>query len=182
MPPLRSRREDIPSLAVHFARKICAAERIPLKSFTVEALDHLCSYTWPGNVRQLENAVEMAIILSGERISLDVGDFPLPETRPRSPSAGELPLVALPEGGLDYEQTLALIERSILDQALRKTGGNKKAAAQMLRLSALRSPPKCAAWNRWRCATELALPEVFFGDFALVVAVQHVDHANLLQR
>ena len=43
-------------------------------------------------------------------------------------------MIAVPEGGLDYEQTLAVIERSILEQALRKTGGNKKAAAQMLGL------------------------------------------------
>ena len=45
-------------------------------------------------------------------------------------------MVAVPDSGLDYEQTLAVIERSILEQALRKTGGNKKAAAEMLRTQA----------------------------------------------
>ncbi|MGO9260744.1 MAG: sigma-54 interaction domain-containing protein [Bryobacteraceae bacterium] len=134
MPPLRARREDIPALAAHFARKICAAERIPLKRLTGEAVDYLGAYAWPGNVRQLENAVEMAIALSGERLPLGPADFPLPEMRARAPVPAGLPVVAVPDGGLDYERTLALIERSILEQALQKTGGNKKAAAQMLRL------------------------------------------------
>ena len=53
--------------------------------------------------------------------------------RGRSPTA-RAPVVAVPDSGLDYEQTLAVIERSILEQALRKTGGNKKAAAEMLGL------------------------------------------------
>ena len=62
-------------------------------------------------------------------------DFPLAGAqRSRAAMPGLLPLVSVPEGGLDYERTLAVIERSILDQALLKTGGNKKAAAAMLRL------------------------------------------------
>ena len=66
---------------------------------------------------------------------LTPADFPLaaPE-RSRAAMPGMLPVVSLPEGGLDYERTLAVIERSILDQALLKTGGNKKAAAAMLKL------------------------------------------------
>ena len=100
-----------------------------------EALERLCGYFWPGNVRQLENVVEMAIALSGERRTLMLQDFPLPApSRARVPVPGVSPVVSVPDGGLDYEQTLALIERSILEQALRKTGGNKKAAAEMLRL------------------------------------------------
>jgi DNA-binding NtrC family response regulator len=135
MPPLRQRRADIPLLAAHCAAKICGLEGIPLRSLSPEALLRLCECSWPGNIRQLENAVEMAIALSGERRVLVPADFP-PATPARASLAapGELPLVSVPDGGLDYEQTLALIERSILDQALRKTGGNKKAAAEMLRL------------------------------------------------
>jgi DNA-binding NtrC family response regulator len=149
MPPLRARREDIPALAAHFARKICAAERIPLKRLTGEALDYLCAYAWPGNVRQLENAVEMAIALSGERLPLGPADFPLPDMRGRAPAPGGLPVVAVPDGGLDYERTLALIERSILEQALQKTGGNKKAAAQMLRLKRTTLSAKVRSLDSW---------------------------------
>ena len=134
MPPLRERRVDIPLLAAHCAGKICGLEHIPLKSLSPEALERLCGYSWPGNVRQLENAVEMAIALSGDRILLVPADFPLPTARASTAEPGEIPLVSVPDDGLDYELTLALIERSILDQALRKTGGNKKAAANMLRL------------------------------------------------
>jgi DNA-binding NtrC family response regulator len=131
MPALRQRREDIPLLAQHFAGKVCALEDIPLKCLSQDALDRLVEHSWPGNVRQLENAVEMAVALSGARATLTADDFPLPPSGP--PCAGT-PLVSVPDQGLDFEQTVAVIERSILEQALRKTGGNKKAAAEMLRL------------------------------------------------
>jgi DNA-binding NtrC family response regulator len=135
MPPLRQRRVDIPGLAAHFVRKICRMEDIPCKSLAPEAAQRLCQYRWPGNVRQLENAVEMAVALSGERELLDAEDFPLPAAgRAPIPISGAGPLVSVPDQGIDYEQTLAVIERSILEQALKKTGGNKKAAADMLRL------------------------------------------------
>ena len=134
MPPLRRRREDIPLLATHFVDKVCRAEGIPVKVLMRETLERLCGYSWPGNVRQLENMVEMAVALSGERGTLAPADFPLPTPLADRPAPGCAPVVALPDGGLDYEHTLAVIERSILEQALRKTGGNKQAAADMLRL------------------------------------------------
>jgi transcriptional regulator with GAF, ATPase, and Fis domain len=135
MPPLRQRSEDIPALACHFAAKICSLEHLERKTISADALQRLGEYTWPGNVRQLENAVEMAIALSGDRLTLATSDFPLPEPRrARTPTGPDSPVISVPDDGLDYEQTLAVIERSILDQALRKTNGNKKAAAEMLRL------------------------------------------------
>jgi DNA-binding NtrC family response regulator len=135
MPPLRRRTGDVPLLAEHFIRKICRAEGIPKKLLTREALERLCVHPWPGNVRQLENTVEMAVVLSGDRPALGAGDFPLPVGEwPRGETTSPAPVVDVPDCGLDYEQTLAVIERSILDQALRKTNGNKKAAAEMLGL------------------------------------------------
>jgi DNA-binding NtrC family response regulator len=71
--------------------------------------------------------------MSGDRAVLTPADFPLPEPRALAASS-ELLSVFIPADGLDYEQTMAGIERGILEQALRKTGGNKKAAADMLRL------------------------------------------------
>jgi len=135
MPPLRQRPGDIPLLAWHFVEKICVLEEMARKLLTPESIERLCAYSWPGNVRQLENAMEMAIALCGERSSLTPSDFPLPApARSRSVMLPDSPVVSVPDDGLDYEQTLAVIERSILEQALRKTHGNKKAAAEMLRL------------------------------------------------
>ena len=135
MPPLRQRLDDIPALALHFVEKICTLEEMKCKSLAPGVMERLCGYGWPGNVRQLENAVEMAVALSGDRNSLIPGDFPLPApARALGAIPANSPLVSVPDDGLDYEQTLAVIERSILEQALRKTNGNKKAAAEMLRL------------------------------------------------
>ncbi len=135
MPPLRRRPDDIPLLAEHFVEKICRLEGIPRKQITEDALERFSHHPWPGNVRELENAIEMAVALSGDRAWLSAADFPEPPRGllPAVPASG-LPIVAVPDSGLDYQQTIALIERSILEQALHKTGGNKKAAARMLRL------------------------------------------------
>ncbi|MGB9454697.1 MAG: sigma-54 dependent transcriptional regulator [Bryobacteraceae bacterium] len=136
MPTLRQRPGDVPALALHFVEKICRQEEIPPKAIAPEATERLCAQSWPGNVRQLENAIEMAVALSGDRDMLVPGDFPLPlpDRAPISARSNDVPLVPVPDGGLDYARTVALIERSILEQALHKTGGNKKAAADMLRL------------------------------------------------
>jgi DNA-binding NtrC family response regulator len=134
MPPLRRRRDDVPPLVKHFVDRVCHAEGIPAKMVMAETLDRLRDYAWPGNVRQVENMVEMAVALSGDRRNLTPADFPLPAPQAERSIPGRAPLVAVPDCGLDYERTLAVIERSILEQALRKTGGNKKAAADMLRL------------------------------------------------
>ncbi len=135
MPALRQRPSDVPLLAAHLLAKICRLEEIPSKSLDRDALAKLSAYSWPGNVRQLENAIEMAVAMGVDRPLLTGADFALPEERRAGEANGaDSPVVELPEGGMDYEQTLAAIERSILEQALRKTGGNKKAAAQMLRL------------------------------------------------
>lgn len=135
MPPLRERPCDVPLLVRHFIDKICRLENIPARQVQKETLERLSSYSWPGNVRQLENAVEMAIALSGDRTVLYPGDFPLPsQAQWKSMTADTAPMIKLPENGLDFEQTVGRFERSILEQALRKAGGNKKRAADMLRL------------------------------------------------
>jgi DNA-binding NtrC family response regulator len=134
-PPLRERPGDIPLLARHFIEKVCRNEEIPLKNISTETLRRLAAHSWPGNVRQLENAVEMAVALSGERDTLFPGDFPLPSSVPHKPvSAAAEPLVCVPDEGLDYQATVGRIERHILEQALRKSRGNKKQAAELLRL------------------------------------------------
>ena len=154
MPPLRRRPADVPLLARHFIEKICRAEGVPPKTLNPEAIDRLSAFAWPGNVRQLENALEMAVALSGDRPVLDPGDFPLSSGPAfHSELPGAAPFVAVPDAGIDYERTVARIERSILEQALQKTGGNKKAAAEMLGLkrttlcAKVRSLDTTGMWN-----------------------------------
>lgn len=134
LPPLRERTEDIPVLVRHFLDRICREEDVSPKRISTETLLRLSRFDWPGNVRQLENAVEMAAALSGDRETLDFADFPVQEqVRPR-PIRETAPFIAVPDHGLDFEQTVGNIERSILEQALRITGGNKTLAADLLQL------------------------------------------------
>ncbi len=135
IPPLRDRHEDIPLLVEHFIKQICGQERMAVKQVTPAALEELVRYPWPGNVRQLENSIEMAVVLSGDRKLLTPTDFAL------SPPAGGAPvqlnedrLLPLPEGGLDFEAVIGRIELNLLQQALDRAQGNKKAAADMLGL------------------------------------------------
>jgi DNA-binding NtrC family response regulator len=133
MPPLRDRLEDVPVLATHFAAKVCRMECIPERQISPEAVERLMSYSWPGNVRQLENAVEMAVALSGERERLHPSDFPLGANGHRIPPRASSE-IAVPVEGFDFEETVGRIERQILSEALKRSNGNKTAAAEMLGL------------------------------------------------
>jgi len=128
IPPLRARKSDIPLLAEHFLRKICMLEEMPPRVLTGGALMQMMEYSWPGNVRELENTLERAVALSGDRLVLTENDFDLPAQS--EPDAG----CELPDGGFDYERVVSRFEWNLLSQALRKSGGNKKAAADLLGL------------------------------------------------
>jgi DNA-binding NtrC family response regulator len=102
------------------------------KTITPDALSHLAEQSWPGNVRELEHAVERAIALSGDRDTLDLCDFsPYCDILPVE-NHGQ-PLIDLRDG-IDFEQVIGRLERSIIQQALRLAHGNQSQAAQMLRL------------------------------------------------
>jgi DNA-binding NtrC family response regulator len=133
MPPLAERLEDVPALAEHFVHKICRAEDLPRKRVSAAALERLLAYHWPGNVRQLENAVEKAVVLSGDRQELYPSDFTLPSIE-RRPPASAAASFELPPGGLDLDALLSGIELNLLRQALERAGGNKNRAAQILGL------------------------------------------------
>jgi transcriptional regulator with PAS, ATPase and Fis domain len=93
------------------------------------------SYSWPGNVRQLENLVERAVVISGDRPFLVPSDFPLPSGGPRLvPPRSSEPFVPLPEVGLDFAEAVGQFEKHLLDQALERSKGNKTLAADLLRL------------------------------------------------
>ncbi len=131
-PPLRDRVEDIPLLARHFVKKVCAIEQIPLRTLSDAALYKLKTVPWPGNVRQLENAIEMAIALSGDRLELGPADFHLGvQARSLPAPVREQPAAAT---GLDFDQTVGRLERQLIEDALRQIHGNKTAAAELLGL------------------------------------------------
>ena len=134
VPPLRDRLSDVPLLVHHFIEKVCRREGLPPRTVSRETLQRLSECSWPGNVRQLENAVEMAVLLAGDRQVLYPGDFPLPAPAPREMARPLAGACAVPSEGLDFERTISDIERSILAHALQRTGGNKKQAAELLRL------------------------------------------------
>ena len=132
VPALRERVADIPLLINHFVRKVCAAEGLPGKSVTSSAAEFLSAYSWPGNVRQLENIVEHSVVMNASGASLDALDFALPRTaQPERISPIAFP-AGLPEKGMDLSATLRRFERAMLDEALTRTRGNKTLAAEML--------------------------------------------------
>ncbi|MEP7353931.1 MAG: sigma-54 dependent transcriptional regulator [Acidobacteriota bacterium] len=137
-PALRERREDIVPLAQHFARKISEGEGLSTRSLSQEAIVYLLqsNLAWKGNVRELENRVERAIALSGDRELLVASDFATPATN-SLPGDDPLPpnwtsSLNLPDAGLDFEATVASIERQFIQEALQRTDGNKTAAAELL--------------------------------------------------
>ncbi len=98
LPTLAERAEDVPLLTEHLVARICRREELPQKRPGPEALERLMQYPWPGNVRQLENAIENAVVFSGERALLYPSDFPLPagaarafERRGRAQAAARRP-------------------------------------------------------------------------------------------
>ena len=134
LPSLAERIDDLPALVQHLLAKICRQEGLPLMRVTPETVIRLMEYSWPGNVRQLENAIEKAVALSADREILYPSDFPLPPLTPgTAPSVA--PDVRLPNEGLDFDSVVGRFERSLLEQALERTGGNKKRAAELLRIN-----------------------------------------------
>ena len=121
-------------LVDHFVAKVCRNEGIPVKHVTAETKERLRGLAWPGNVRQLENMVEMAVALSGDREALGPADLGLTPANVKVVPM-ELPAwpATLPES-MDFDTVVGHFERSILEQALTKTGGNKTADAELLGL------------------------------------------------
>jgi two-component system response regulator PilR (NtrC family) len=132
LPPLRHRIDDIPELARHFVERTCSRFAIPVKRLTADAVRILQAYRWPGNVRELENVVERTVALEPAEI---ISSGSLPEHLRGSPTDRGLEPVGLPEEGIDLEEYLNTMRWSLMRQALERTGGHQKKAAELLRLS-----------------------------------------------
>jgi len=125
IPPLRKRRADIPVLAEHFLKVYALEHGKDVCTLTSEALDTLVKYSFPGNVRELGNIIEQAVVLSrGDTITLL--DFPMRVSKETETA---------PDESLSLEDRLADIERKALHKALRESNGNKSAAARILGIS-----------------------------------------------
>jgi DNA-binding NtrC family response regulator len=129
LPPLRDRREDIPVLVKHFLERF--APGVPMH-VSQGAMRALMAYTWPGNVRQLENAIERAVALCGGRTEIEVSDLPPELYTP--PASVARPFVEFPEEGLDLPGYLTSIEQDLIRRALERTRGNRNKAAELLRI------------------------------------------------
>ncbi|MGH9386406.1 MAG: sigma-54-dependent transcriptional regulator [Vicinamibacterales bacterium] len=132
LPTLRDRPEDVPLLVNHFLEKFGQESRGAESTVVAqEAMRRLMAYTWPGNVRQLENAIERAVAMLAGRTRIEAADLP-PDLQ--TVSAMTTPSLDLPEEGLDLALLVAEIERDLIERALARTGNNKGAAARLLSL------------------------------------------------
>jgi DNA-binding NtrC family response regulator len=129
LPPLRERKEDIPLLVQHFLETLRPGATLTVSQ---DAMRRLMSFLWPGNVRQLENAIERAVALSAGRTQIDVAD--LPTEVQQAQETALTTAVTLPEDGLDLDLFIADIERDLIHRSLERTGGNKGQAARLLNL------------------------------------------------
>jgi two-component system response regulator PilR (NtrC family) len=131
LPPLRDRREDIPLLVAHFLQKFSRELGKDVKGVTPEALAVLERYHWPGNIRELENVLERAIVLgAGDTLGADA----LPDSVRRERPVRGLD-IDLPEEGIDLESTLDAVERRYLQRALERTQGVQTKAAELLKMT-----------------------------------------------
>jgi two-component system NtrC family response regulator len=124
VPPLRERREDIPLLLEHFLQKFARANARAIRGLTREARDALLRYDYPGNVRELENLVERAVVLTRDDV-IGLGDLPLSARASEAESAGETTLPAAVEG----------LERRMIREALGRADGVQTRAADLLGIS-----------------------------------------------
>ncbi|HXJ22127.1 MAG TPA: sigma-54 dependent transcriptional regulator [Polyangia bacterium] len=130
LPPLRDRREDIPSLVAHFLAKTARRERREAAAMSPEALRLLSGYAWPGNVRELENAIERAVAVAKGNVVLP-SDLP-PEVG-GSAALGVPGGVSVTDGGIIADRpTLGELERRYIQLVLGECSGNKKKAAEKL--------------------------------------------------
>lgn len=131
IPPLRERRSDIPLLLHHFMDHFNRTRQRQLTGITPDAMSMLMNYSWPGNIRELENLLERLAILKGQGL-VDVNDLPERYRKSLTPTPGA---IEIPENGMDFNSAVDAYENSLIMNALEKTGWNRNQAASLLRLN-----------------------------------------------
>lgn len=142
LPALRHRTDDIPLLAQTLLSRFCASAELPQKQIDEGALEALSSYRWPGNIRQLQNAMERAAAMTSFATLIHLEDLP-EEVRGGAASGISAILSAaipappeqsIPDQGVSFDSVVSEIERDLLFKSLKKTGGNKMQAAKLLNM------------------------------------------------
>jgi len=130
VPPLRERKQDILPLMEHFVNILNKKTGLKIRGITSEAQEALLNYSWKGNVRELQNVVERAMILAeGDSINLDSLPYDIRMAKTKTPIC------------LDADETLSIkkaskeLEKSFITRALNRTGGNRSQAAALLEIS-----------------------------------------------
>ena len=124
LPPLRERREDVPTLARHFLQRFSKEVKKNLSEISHEALNKLSAYDWPGNVRELANVMERAVVL-GQGPEIAPHDLPARIVAAQS---------ELQSDGISYRDAMDAYRRQLVMRALAQTQGNRAAAARALGL------------------------------------------------
>lgn len=125
LPDLKDRKEDIPLLAYHFLDLYAKEAKKEIKGISKEAMDLLLDHAWPGNVRELENAIERAVIMAE-------GELLMPQDLPKDLAEGTSFLI---RRGVKERKSLDEIKAEYILQILRETNGNKKIAADILKVN-----------------------------------------------
>ena len=134
LPPLRERRDDIPLLVKHFMGKYGREKNSRITGFSRRAMNLLAHYRWPGNVRELENLVERVLVLC-DGTEVDTADLPerIAAGTPRTSEV--VPLIDLPETGIDLSTAVSEFEKAIIMQALTRSNWVKNRAAKLLHVN-----------------------------------------------
>ncbi|MGD0369120.1 MAG: sigma-54 dependent transcriptional regulator, partial [Acidobacteriaceae bacterium] len=141
LPPLRARREDIPALVEYFVRQVCAQNGWKPEPFTAEAVEALREYPWPGNIRELRNAVERLLLLAVDGVDLATVELALPR---RAGSSSVAAIDAEARGtGCALAQRVAEFERATMLAELERSQGHVTNAAKALGLERSHFYKKC---------------------------------------
>lgn len=133
LPSLRDRRSDIPLLFAHFIEHFNRTKSRKLTGITTEAMESLMNYSWPGNIRELENLVERLAILKGVG-QIEIHDLPV-KYRTAPSLVQESLSFDIPDVGMDFNTAVDQFENQLILRALEKTGWNRNQAALLLRLN-----------------------------------------------
>jgi len=131
LPPLRDRKEDIPILTKHFIEKYSREFAKEIITISAYALELLMQYPFPGNIRELQNIIERSV-------ALETSNIILPENLILSKEISEemaKTVPDLPDDGLNLTDELAIFEKGLIEKALKKAGGSKSRAAELLKIS-----------------------------------------------
>jgi DNA-binding NtrC family response regulator len=146
LPPLRERAGDIPLLLNHFLRRHSDANNIPVKQLEPDVVEILEEYSWPGNIRQLENLVQRLVLMVDGPV---IRTHHLPQ-QILVTSATSQDSMLIPEGGVNFDEEIAKIETAYLSAALRRCAGSKIAAARVLRMDKQRMHYLCRKYHLGR--------------------------------